>query len=82
MKGKYVFKVGYFHSSSEYVPLGFILADNEKQAISKISIKMREYIDGLAEVRAQKVHKLTDIMTQECIDRLVCKEGEDETFKK
>jgi len=64
-----VYKIGYWHSSSEYTDLGYILCKRKSEAEKRC----KELADGLCEVKVSKVNSIYDLANKKIIDFLLIK---------
>ena len=60
-----IYKVGYWHSSSEYYHLGYIMAEDNDSAVDMVNEKWDEEIDGIGEVQIEQVEYMSQVMDLE-----------------
>jgi len=60
-----IYKVGYWHSSSEYCHLGYIMAEDNDSAVDMVNEKWDEEIDGIGEVQIEQVEYMSQVMDLE-----------------
>jgi len=69
-----VFRIGYWHSCSEFYPCGYVLAKNEKEAIKFLS----KEVEGLGDMEIKEIKDIYELASKDVIDFLLLKKTKED----